>query len=67
MKFSVKKLTLALLNVMVVSTLSACGSGGGDDPKPDPHPDPVVKKDKMIFNITYILEFKDNEYLIRGG
>lgn len=47
MKFSVKKLTLALLNVMVVSTLSACGSGGGDDPKPDPHPDPVVKKDKI--------------------
>ena len=27
----------------------------------------VVKKDKMIFNISYILEFKDNEYLIRGG
>lgn len=27
----------------------------------------VVKKDKMIFNINYILEFKDNEYLIRGG
>ena len=26
----------------------------------------VTKKDKMIFDITYILEFKDNEYLIKG-
>ena len=49
MYLSVKKLTLALLNALVFTSLTACGSGGSDEPKPkpDPKPDPVVEEDEI--------------------